>query len=52
MTFQGAWVGGVVLMNGAVFRRNQRSYLGIWYGCCLGGCRWCTLHIYGISRVC
>jgi hypothetical protein len=52
VTFQGAWVGGVVLMNGGVFKRMSKILFGVWYGCRLGGCQRCTLSIYGISREC
>jgi hypothetical protein len=49
VTSQGAWVGGVVLRNGGVFRRTLKILFRnmVWLSF-----RWCTLRIHGVSQVC
>ena len=42
---------GLCLWMVAFLQGRQRFYLRIWYGCRLGGCRWCTLRIQGVSRL-
>ena len=54
VTSQGAWVDGVVLMNGGVFTRTSKILFGniIWLSFRWLSVMYSAYTLYGISRVC